>query len=149
MAGYNKAIIAGYVGKDPVSGATSKGTSTSRFSIATTDDYADKDGKKQTHWHNVLIIGKAADVANKYVEKGSQVLVEGQIKYRQWEDNEGSKKSMTEITCFTITLLTKSENDAADDEDFTPPKSSRPAKSQKPQRKRVVEEPPEDDDLPF
>lgn len=79
----NKAIIFGRVGQDPV-----KNNGTIKFSIATTEKYTDKQGDKQevTQWHNCVSFGKQAEILEKYVKKGDQILIEGKITYNKHED---------------------------------------------------------------
>lgn len=79
----NKAIIFGRVGQDPVNN-----NGTVKFSVATTEKYTDKQGDKQeiTHWHNCVSFGKQAEILEKYVKKGNQILIEGKINYKKHED---------------------------------------------------------------
>ena len=110
----NKAIIIGHVGQDPevrYTGEASKGTKVATLRVATTERYKDKDGnvKEQTEWHSIVCWRNLADVVEKYVKKGTQVYVEGKLRTRSWEDQNGSKKFVTEILAETIQLLGKRE----------------------------------------
>lgn len=102
----NKALLLGRLGKDPETKEIN-GNQVTKFSLATTEKVKDKSGetKELTEWHNVVIWGKLADVAQKYLTKGSQVLVEGKISYKSWEDKDGNKKYMTEINCTSFHML--------------------------------------------
>ena len=101
MASVNKVIILGRLGKDPESRATQTGTTIVSMSIATEDTWKDKDTgerKKRTEWHRVVIFNEnLAAIAAKYLRKGSQVYLEGQIATRKWTDNAGVEKYTTEV----------------------------------------------------
>ncbi len=102
MSSVNKVMLLGRVGKDPEIKNTAAGTAVCNFSIATSESIK---GETRTEWHNISLFGKTAEIAAKYLSKGSQVFVEGRLQYRQWEDKDGNKKSMTEILGSHITLL--------------------------------------------
>lgn len=103
----NKAIICGYVGKDPDVRQTQAGVSVASFSIATTERWKDKNGEKkeQTEWHNCVAWDKLAGICKDYVRKGSQVLVEGKIQTRKWQDKDGQDRWTTEILVKGIHLI--------------------------------------------
>lgn len=96
----NKAIIIGNLGRDPEVRHSTSGSKIVSFSVATTDNWKDKDGQKQekTEWHRIVIFNQnLADVAEKYLKKGSKVYVEGQLQTRKWQDKDGQEKYSTEI----------------------------------------------------
>ena len=96
----NKAIIIGNVGRDPEVRHTTAGAKVVSFSIATTDTWKDKGGERQerTEWHRIVIFNpNLADVAEKYLKKGSKVYIEGQLQTRKWQDKDGTEKYSTEI----------------------------------------------------
>lgn len=98
--GVNKAIIVGRLGKDPEVRQSSSGTSFCNFSVATGETWKDKttgEPKEQTEWHNIVIIGKLAEIAGQYLKKGSSVYIEGQLKTRKWTDQQGVDRYTTEI----------------------------------------------------
>jgi single-strand DNA-binding protein len=99
MAGLNKVMILGRLGKDPEVKSTQGGVSVANFSIATSESWKDKNGQKQekTEWHRCVAFGKTADLIAKYVHKGSQLYVEGKIQTRQWDDKDGNKRYTTEV----------------------------------------------------
>jgi single-strand DNA-binding protein len=107
MAGVNKAILLGNVGKDPEIKAFEGGRKVANFTLATTESYKDKNGEKvdNTEWHNIAFWGPVVDVIEKYVKKGSQLYIEGKIRTRSYEAKEGGKKYITEIQGDTLTLL--------------------------------------------
>lgn len=102
----NKVILLGNVGADPEVRALDGGKKVARVRVATTERYTDQQGNKQeqTEWHNVTLWGGLADVADKYVHKGSQVYLEGKIRTREYEHN-GEKRYATEIIANDMKLL--------------------------------------------
>ncbi len=107
MAGVNKVILLGNLGKDPEVKAIDNGRKVARFTLATTESYRNQQGERvdQTEWHNVVFWGPVVDVIDKYLKKGNQVYVEGKINNRSYDDKEGNKKYITEIVGQTLTLL--------------------------------------------
>ena len=107
MAGVNKVILLGHLGKDPEAFTFENGVKKVSFSLATTESYKDKDGNRidQTEWHNIVLWRGLADVAEKYLNKGSQVYVEGKIKTRAWDDKDGNKRYTTEIVVNNMQML--------------------------------------------
>ncbi|HRS96325.1 MAG TPA: single-stranded DNA-binding protein, partial [Candidatus Latescibacteria bacterium] len=123
MASVNKVILIGNLGKDPVVDQTPSGTPRCRFSLATSENFTDREGKKQerTEWHNILIWGKLAEVAGQYLRKGRPVYLEGRIAYRSYEDQEGNKKNFTEIVVTSMQLLGSRSDQSGYDSDVPPP----------------------------
>ncbi|MBN1950562.1 MAG: single-stranded DNA-binding protein [Bacteroidales bacterium] len=105
----NKAILVGFVGNDPEIRYLDSGTPVANFRLATTENYTNKGGEKvsQTEWHNVVLWRGLAEIAEKYVKKGSQVYIEGRIKTRAWDDRDGNKRYTTEIVADVMNLLGK------------------------------------------
>jgi single-strand DNA-binding protein len=95
----NKAILIGNVGKDPEVKRLESGITVANFSLATTENYTAKNGEKvtTTEWHNIVLWRGLAEVAEKYVKKGSKLYIEGKIRTRAWEDKDGTKRYTTEI----------------------------------------------------
>ncbi len=95
----NKAILIGNLGRDPELTYTQSGTAVCKVSIATTDQWTSRDGEKQedTQWHNLVFWRRQAEVANEYLRKGSRIYIEGRIKYRSWESQDGTKRYATDI----------------------------------------------------
>ena len=98
MSSLNKVIILGNLGKDPEIRTTQSGKIVANFSVATSEKYKDSAGEKieKTEWHNVVLWGKLAELAEKYIKKGSKVLIEGKLQTRSWE-TDGGKRYTTEI----------------------------------------------------
>jgi single-strand DNA-binding protein len=105
--GVNKVIIIGHLGKDPEVRYTPSGQAVANFTIATTENWNDKQGQKQerTEWHRIVAWGKSAELAGEYLSKGRQVYIEGKLQTRQWDDRDGNKKYTTEIIANNITFL--------------------------------------------
>ena len=107
MAGVNKVILVGNLGKDPEVKYLDSGIAVANFSLATTENYKNKEGERvsQTEWHNVVLWRGLAEVAEKYLKKGASVYVEGKIKTRKWEDKAGVIRYSTEILGDNMTML--------------------------------------------
>jgi single-strand DNA-binding protein len=112
MAGVNKVILVGNLGKDPEVRHLEGGASVAKFSLATTEAYKDKSGNRteQTEWHNIVVWRGLADIAEKYLKKGMTIYLEGKLRTRAWDDKEGHKHYTTEIVGDTFTILSKKEN---------------------------------------
>jgi len=123
MSGVNRVILIGNIGKDP-DVKTIGENKVANFSLATSEARKDKDGNKveQTEWHNIVIWGKLAEVAEKWLKKGSQIYLEGKIRTRNY-DKDGVKHYVTEIMGDSFTMLGKAkETEAtqqADNQDIT------------------------------
>ncbi len=107
MAGVNKVILVGNLGKDPEVKYLDNGVAVANFSLATTENYKNKEGEKvsQTEWHNIVLWRGLAEVAEKYLKKGASVYIEGKIKTRKWEDKDGNTRYNTEILADNMTML--------------------------------------------
>ena len=107
MAGINHAFILGNVGGDPAVREIGENLRAAQFSVATTERRKDKSGQVQesAEWHNITAFGSLADIASKYIRKGSQVAVEGRLRTRDWTDKAGVKRYTTEIVASNIQLL--------------------------------------------
>ena len=106
--GVNKVFLLGNVGKDPEIRSTAGGMTVASFSLATADRAKDAQGNwaDKTEWHNIVCFQRTAEVVRDYVKKGTQILVEGKIQTRSWDDKaSGEKKYKTEILCNELTLL--------------------------------------------
>ena len=107
MAGVNKVILIGNLGKDPEIRYLDNGVAVANFSLATTENYKNKEGERvsQTEWHNIVLWRGLAEVAEKWLKKGSSVYVEGKIRTRKWEDKDGNTRYSTEILGDNMTML--------------------------------------------
>ena len=108
MAGINKVILVGNLGKDPEVRSLANGSQVTRITIATSESWTDKQsGQKQerTEWHRVVFFNRLAEIAGEYLKKGSKVYVEGSLQTRSWEDQQGVKKYATEIKVKEMQML--------------------------------------------
>ena len=108
----NKVILIGNLGRDPELKMTPGGQALARFSVATTETWKNQAGEKQskTEWHNIVVWGKQAEIAEKYLRKGKQILVEGRIQYREYTDQAGVKKTACDIRCDNFVMLGRMED---------------------------------------
>ena len=161
MAGVNKVILVGNLGKDPEVRHLESGVPVASFSIATSESYNDKtsgERKTITEWHNVVLWRGLAEVAEKYLHKGDQVYIEGKLRTRQWE-KDGVTRYSTEVVGENMTMLggrprsedapaaTQANQPAA----ATPAASSQdqPAATSQPATPDTESSQDEVDDLPF
>lgn len=107
MAGVNKVILVGNLGRDPELKYLEGNIARVNFSLATTETYKDKNGNRndQTEWHNIVLWRSMAESAEKLLKKGTQVYVEGKLQTRQWTDKEGNKRTTTEIVAESFVVL--------------------------------------------
>ncbi len=105
----NKVSLIGNLGNDPEVKVFDSGKKMVRMSLATSDSYKNNSGEKveQTQWHNLILWGKVAEVAEKYLQKGSELAVEGKLSYRSYEDKDGEKKYITEIVVNELIMFGK------------------------------------------
>lgn len=112
MAGVNKVILVGNLGKDPELKYLEGNIARLNFSMATSEYHKDKNGNRieQTEWHNVVLWRSMAESAEKVLRKGTQIYLEGKLQTRQWIDKDGNKRNITEIVGESFLVLTKKEN---------------------------------------
>ncbi|MDR3134748.1 MAG: single-stranded DNA-binding protein [Deltaproteobacteria bacterium] len=166
MAGVNKAILVGNLGKDPELKYTQTGKAMVNFSLATTERWG---GEDRTEWHNIVMFDRLAEIANEYLRKGRTVYIEGRIQTRSWEDQNGNKRHITEIVASNMQMVgtPRSEQDRRDDSYSRPPRPEAPPRQPRHQQAELgqgrphsmdhsgeaelsAELPlPTDDDLPF
>lgn len=143
--GVNKAIIVGTLGKDPETRYMPSGGAVTSFSVATNESWKDKQtGEKQerVEWHNITIFGKLAEIADKYLKKGSQVYLEGSIRTEKYTDKQGVEKYSTKIIVNELQML-GSKGDSAPD----PAQQSQPQPANQPAS--VDDDGFADSDIPF
>jgi single-strand DNA-binding protein len=141
--GVNKVILIGNLGKDPEIQSFDTGVKKASFSLATTETYRNREGQDvdQTEWHNIVLWRGLADVAEKYLKKGSQIYIEGRIRYRSYE-KDGQKRYITDIEADTLNMLGGRSSDNANWQGGQPA-----APEQAAPKPPVIET--ETDDLPF
>jgi single-strand DNA-binding protein len=109
MRGVNRVMLIGNLGKDPDVQHLEGNIAVAKFPLATTETYKDRGGKlvSQTEWHTVVLWRGLAELAQKYLHKGSLIYVEGRLRTRSWEDKEGNKKFATEVVGDNLIMLDK------------------------------------------
>jgi len=109
MRGVNKVMLIGNLGKDPDVQHLEGNIAVAKFPLATTETYKDRTGKlvSQTEWHTVVLWRGLAELAQKYLHKGSLIYVEGRLRTRSWEDKDGHKKFATEVVGDNLIMLDK------------------------------------------
>lgn len=102
----NKAIICGYLTRDPEERTLPSGQPVSSFGIATNRAWTNAEGQKQeqAEFHNIVAFGKLAEICNQYLTKGRLVYIEGRLQTRTWESQDGTKKNRTEIVAETMQM---------------------------------------------
>ncbi len=107
MAGLNKVILIGNLGRDPELRYTANGQPVANFTLATTESWTNKSGEREqrTEWHRIVAWGRLAEICGEHLNKGKQVYVEGRLQTREWEDREGNKRKTTEVTANQVLML--------------------------------------------
>jgi single-strand DNA-binding protein len=107
MAGVNKVILIGNLGRDPELRYTQQGTAVANFTLATNENWTSRDGKREerTEWHRIVAWGKTAELCSQYLSKGRTVYIEGRLQTREWENKEGQKQKTTEIVAQSVQFL--------------------------------------------
>jgi len=116
MAGINKVILVGNLGKDPEVRYLEGGTAVANFPIATSETFKDKtsgERKTNTEWHNIVVWRGLAEIAEKYLKKGSQIYLEGKLRTRQWQDKDGNNRYTTEIVADNLQMLGRKDDSSA------------------------------------
>jgi single-strand DNA-binding protein len=109
MRGVNRVMLIGNLGRDPDVQHLEGNIAVAKFPLATTETFKDRAGKliSQTEWHTVVLWRGLAELAQKYLHKGSLVYIEGRLRTRSWEDKEGNKKFATEVVGDNLIMLDK------------------------------------------
>ena len=108
MAGVNKVILVGRLGRDPEVRYTPSGAAVANFTVATSEEWKDKntgDKQERTEWHRVVAWRRLGEICGEYLHKGSQVYVEGRLQTRSWDDRDGNKRYTTEIVAQVMQML--------------------------------------------
>lgn len=139
MRSYNRILIIGNLGGDPEVRMTPGGTKVANLRVATNERWTDRNGQAQEHteWFTVVLYGRVAEVAEKYLRKGSRVFIEGSLRTRKWQDREGKDRYTTEVRAFNMVMLDARVPDLPEEGTVAPP----PDES--------VPPPEEEDDIPF
>lgn len=151
----NKVMLIGHTGDDVKMHYFEGGGSIGRFPLATNESYTNRTTGERvtsTEWHNVVVRNKAAEICEKYLKKGDKVYIEGRIKTRKWQDDQGNERYQTEIHCTDFTFLTPKNESGAEPSGNTQAQGQRPAPTKKDtysNRDQSYSQEEEDDDLPF
>ena len=143
MAGINKVILVGNLGKDPEVRYLEGGTAVANFTLATSETYTDKgtnDKKTITEWHNVVLWRGLAEIAEKYLKKGNQVYIEGKLRTRKWQDKDGNDRYTTDIVGDSMQMLGKKDDNTTAQPQNQNTQSPTPT---------IEKQDTETDDLPF
>ena len=113
MRGVNKVILMGNLGKDPEIQYLEGNIAVAKFSLATSEKFKDKEGKvfSQTEWHNIVVWRGLAEMAQKYLQKGNRVYLEGRLKTRHWEDKEHRRNAITEIIADNLIMMDRKDEE--------------------------------------
>jgi single-strand DNA-binding protein len=114
MAGINKVILVGRLGKDPEVRYTPSGATVANFTMATSEEWKDKEsGEKQerTEWHRIVAWRRLGEICGEYLRKGKQVYIEGKLQTRSWDDRDGNKRYTTEIVASSMQMLDSPNRD--------------------------------------
>ncbi len=129
MAGINKVIIVGHLGNEPEMRSMPNGEAVANISVATSESWTDKttgERKEVTEWHRIVLYRRLAEIAGQYLHKGSQVYVEGRLKTRKWQDNNGQDRYTTEIQGDNLQMLGGAQAPSAAAPKPTPTQPSKP-----------------------
>lgn len=145
MAGINKVILVGNVGRDPESRTMPDGNAVVNFSLATSESWKDKntgEKREQTEWHRLVAFRRLAEIIQQYVRKGSKLYIEGKLKTRKWQADDGSDRYATEIIVDQMQML-----------DSRGGGEHKPSQHEEQKRNGYQEQEPQqqefDDDIPF
>lgn len=148
----NKVMLIGHLGDEVKMHYFEGGNCIGRFPIATNEVYTNKSTNERisnTEWHNIVVRNKAAEICEKYLNKGDKVYIEGRLKTRKWTDDKGLERYSTEIHCTDFTFLTgKSDNENTQQSSGNHQNSNAPSTSPN-QEQEVGYDSTKNDDLPF
>jgi len=119
---YNKATLIGRLGKDPEVRYLNNGEATCSFSIATSAKFKDKSGAQQerTEWHRIVVYGKQAELCGQYLKRGSEAMVEGEIRHRKYQDKDGVERHVTEIRADSVQFGERAKGDQSHSDEPEP-----------------------------
>lgn len=121
MRGLNKVTLIGNLGREPEVRYLDNGTPVASFSIATSEQYTDKSGQRQTitDWHNIVAWRGLAEVTKNYLHKGDPVYIEGKLKTRSWDDQNGQKRYTTEVVADELIMLGNKPNGTTENTQYS------------------------------
>ena len=151
---YNKVILVGNLTRDIELRYTNSGMAIAKTAIATNRRFKTQTGeqKEEVCFIDITLFGRAAEIANQYLGKGSKVLVEGRLVFEQWVDASGNKRSKHSVAVDNLQMLGRSESAAPTQPAYTPPNSTpqpTPPQQQPPKEPHIPEIDIDDDEIPF
>ena len=157
--GINKVILIGNLGRDPETRYTQGGSAVTTFSLATSDQWRDRETNEQqerTEWHRVVCFARLGEIAGQYLRRGSKCYIEGRLQTRSWEDREGQTRYTTEIVARDMQMLDSRGDSAGGAGGYAPPprgggapERTQPARSGAPPADSTDDLDDLDDDIPF
>lgn len=153
--GVNKVIIVGNLGADPETRAMGNNGSVTNIRVATSEQWKDKNTgqpQERTEWHRVVFFNKLAEIAGQYLRKGSKVYLEGSIRTRKWQNQEGEDQYTTEIVCDQMQMLDSKNSNGGDQQQsqgFAGYDNQQQAPQQQEPRGPLGDNSVDDDDIPF
>lgn len=160
MAGVNKVIIVGNLGADPEMRTMPNGEAVANLSVATSESWTDKttgERREQTEWHRIVFYRRQAEVCGQYLRKGSKIYIEGRLKTRKWQDQNGQDRYTTEIQGDVMQMLDSRNSGGDFTNNYNQPRDDNYAQSSAPARPATNKPAPQaeppmdnfDDDIPF
>ena len=152
MAGINKVIIVGFLGNDPEIRTMPNGDAVAKISVATSESWVDKntnERKTQTEWHSIVFYRRQAEVAGEYLRKGSKVYVEGRLRTRKWQDQNGQDRYTTEIQGDVLQMLDSRQSGDNQDKPSSGKNPYADAKNGVKPKQQAESADNFDDDIPF
>lgn len=143
----NKVMLIGHLGDEVKMHYFEGGNCVGRFPLATNESYTNKQTNERvtnTEWHNIVVRNKAAEICEKYLSKGDRIYVEGRLKTRKWQDDNGNERYSTEIQCTDFTFLTTKKE--SQQQGPSKQETSKPIENINDESSSVLED---NDDLPF
>lgn len=152
MAGVNKVILIGRLGRDPEVRYTPDGTAVANFTIATSDEWKDRETgekKERTEWHRIVAWRRLGEICGEYLSKGRQVYIEGRLQTREWEDQDGNRRWTTEIVARNMQILGSKEPPGAFSSDYPGSQGVTNSGPAQPDREPPAKNTTTGDDIPF
>lgn len=149
MSGINKVIIVGYLGADPETRQFANGGCVANISVATSEKWTDKqtgESRELTEWHRISLFNRLGEIAAQYLKKGSQVYIEGSLRTRKWQDQNGQDRYITEIRANSMQMLGSTRLTV---ELAKPPQINTPVSTGTSATSGDMGKPDIDDDIPF
>ncbi|OOF71404.1 single-stranded DNA-binding protein [Rodentibacter caecimuris] len=157
MAGVNKVIIVGNLGNNPEVRTMPNGDAVANISVATSESWTDRNTNERreiTEWHRIVFYRRQAEIVGEYLRKGSKVYVEGRLRTRKWQDQNGQDRYTTEIQGDVLQMLdSRGERDSGgyvpNEPTYTAPATPKPTPKPVAPQEQIMDDPFGDDQIPF